>query len=99
MPPGGRNRRIQQGNLGPKQYFRAAKEIAQLTWETTPGTIVLQIAGAIITAVLPIVTTYFAALTTTELANAFAGVEGAGGRAITYVIVTAVLGLAMTGWR
>ena len=99
MPPGGRNRRIQQGNLGPKQYFRAAKEIAQLTWQTTPWTIVLQIAGAIITAVLPIVTTYFAALTTTELGNAFAGDDTAGPRAITYVIVTAALGLLLTGWR
>jgi ATP-binding cassette, subfamily B, bacterial len=94
-----RNRRIQQGNLGPKQYFRAAKEIAQLTWQTTPGTIVLQLAGAIITAVLPIVTTYFAALTTTELGNAFNGDDTAGARAITYVIVTAVLGLLLTGWR
>ncbi|MGV8885427.1 MAG: ABC transporter ATP-binding protein [Microbacteriaceae bacterium] len=97
MPP--RNRRIQQSKLGPKEYFRAAKEIAQLTWQTTPGTIILQIAGAFITAVLPIVTTYFAALTTTELAAAFAGDESAGGRAITYVIVTAVLGLLLTGWR
>ncbi|MDF1479429.1 ABC transporter ATP-binding protein [Leifsonia sp. H3M29-4] len=98
MPPG-RNRRIQQSNLGPKQYVRAAKEIAQLTWQTTPGTIVLQIAGAIITAVLPIVTTYFAALTTTALGEAFAGDPTAGGRAITFVIVTAALGLLLTGWR
>jgi ATP-binding cassette subfamily B protein len=97
MPP--RNRRIQQANLGPKQYFRAAKEIAQLTWETTPGTIVLQIAGAFITAVLPIVTTFFAALTTTALGEAFAGDPTAGGRAITYVVVTAALGLLLTGWR
>jgi ATP-binding cassette subfamily B protein/ATP-binding cassette subfamily C protein len=96
MPP--RNRRIQQANLGPKQYIRAAKEIAQLTWETTPGTIILQIAGAFITAVLPIVTTYFAALTTTALGEAFAGDPTAGGRAITYVIVTAALGLLLTGW-
>ncbi|MCU1439140.1 MAG: msbA2 [Rhodoglobus sp.] len=97
MPP--RNRRIQQANLGPKQYLRAAKEIAQLTWETTPGTIILQIAGAFITAVLPIVTTYFAALTTTALGEAFAGDPTAGGRAITFVIVTAALGLLLTGWR
>ena len=97
MPP--RNRRIQQSNLGARQYFRAAKEIAQLTWETTPWTIVLQVAGAIITAVLPIVTTYYAALTTTALGEAFAGDSTAGARAITYVIVTAALGLLLTGWR
>lgn len=98
MPPG-RNRRIQQSKLGPKEYLRAAKEIAQLTWQTTPRTIVLQVAGAIITAVLPIVTTYFAALTTTALGEAFAGDPTAGSRAITYVIVTAALGLLLAGWR
>ena len=99
MPPGGRNRRIQQSNLGAREYLRAAREIAQLTWETTPGTIILQIAGAIITAVLPIVTTYFAALTTTALGEAFAGDSTAGGRAVTFVIVTAALGLLLTAWR
>ncbi len=95
----GRNRRIQQSKLGPRQYLLAARDIAKLTWETTPGTIVIQIAGAIITAVLPIVTTYFAALTTTALGEAFAGDETAGGRAITYVVITAALGLLLTGWR
>jgi len=94
-----RNRRRQESKLGPKQYLRAAKDIAKLTWETTPGTIILQIAGAIITAVLPIVTTYFAALTTTALGEAFAGDPTAGGRAITFVIVTAALGLLLTAWR
>ena len=95
----GRNRRIQQSKLGPRQYLLAARDIAKLTWETTPGTIVIQVAGAIITAVLPIVTTYFAALTTTALGEAFAGDETAGGRAITYVVITAALGLLLTGWR
>ena len=99
MAPPHRNRRIQQSNLGPKKYFIAAKDIAKLTWETTPGTIVIQIAGALITAILPIVTTFYAALTTTALGDAFAGDPDAGGRAITYVIITGVLGLALTGWR
>ena len=95
----GRNRRIQQSKLGPRQYLLAARDIAKLTWETTPGTIVIQVAGAIITAVLPIVTTFFAALTTTALGEAFAGDETAGGRAITYVVITSALGLLLTGWR
>ena len=99
MAPPHRNRRIQQSNLGPKKYFIAAKDIAKLTWETTPGTIIIQIAGALITAILPIVTTYYAALTTTALGDAFAGDPDAGGRAVTYVIITGVLGLALTGWR
>jgi len=94
-----RNSRRQDSKLGPKQYLTAAKDIAKLTWETTPWTIVLQIAGAVITAVLPIVTTYFAALTTTALGEAFAGDPTAGGRAIEFVIITAALGLLLTGWN
>ena len=99
MPPRNRNRRIQSSNFGAKQYLIAAKDIAKITWETTPGTIIIQSAGALITAILPIVTTYFAALTTTALGDAFAGDPTAGQRAITYVIITGVLGLLTVGWR
>ena len=99
MAPRNRNRRIQSSNFGAKQYLIAAKDIAKITWETTPGTIIIQSAGALITAILPIVTTYFAALTTTALGDAFAGDPTAGQRAITYVIITGVLGLLTVGWR
>lgn len=58
----------------------------------------MQLSGAIVNAVLPIITTFFAALTTTALAEAFAGDEAAGGRAIWYVVVTALLGVIMTIW-
>lgn len=44
-------------------------------------------------------TTYFAALTTTALAEAYGGDESAGGRAITFVVVTALLGVALTAWN
>lgn len=60
--------------------------------------VVAQLAGAVIGAVLPIVTTFFAALTTTALAEAYSGDPTAGERAIVFVIVTAVLGMAMTAW-
>jgi len=90
---------IGESGLGLRAYLRAAKDIAKLTWQATPGTIVLQLAGAIVTAVLPILTTWFAALTTTALADAFAGDPSAGQRAIWYVIITAGLGLLLTGWR
>ncbi len=99
---GGRARRggrIEGSGLSPRAYLRAAKDIAKLTWQATPGTIVLQLTGAVVTAVLPILTTWFAALTTTELAAAFAGVAGAGEQAIWYVLITAGLGLVLTGWR
>ncbi len=77
----------------------ALLRVAQTTYRAAPLAIVVQIIGSIITAVLPIVTTYFAALTTTALAEAYAGDETAGERALVYVGVTAVLGVVMTGWQ
>lgn len=53
----------------------------------------MKIAGSLISAVLPLVTTYFASLTTTALAAAYAGDPDAGQSAVVYVIITAVLGL------
>jgi ATP-binding cassette subfamily B protein/ATP-binding cassette subfamily C protein len=53
----------------------------------------MKVLGSLIGAVLPLVTTYFAALTTTALAEAYAGDPDAGGRAVVYVVVTAALGL------
>jgi ATP-binding cassette subfamily B protein/ATP-binding cassette subfamily C protein len=94
-----RGGRIEGSGLSPRAYLRAVRDIASLTWRATPGTIIMQLAGAVVTAILPILTTYFAALTTTALADAFAGVPGAGEEAIWYVLITAGLGLVLTAWR
>lgn len=92
-------RRIQPSNLGIRAYLRAAKDIAAVTWRATPRAIIFQLAGTLVTAVLPIVTTWFAALTTTSLAQAYEGDPAAGGRALIYVLITAGLGLLLTAWR
>lgn len=84
--------------LTTRQYIVAIARVCQTTFRAAPLAIVIQIIGSLVTAILPIVTTYFAALTTTALAEAFAGNAGAGSRAIVYVIVTAGLGVLMTGW-
>ena len=100
---GGRARRggrIEASGYSPGAYLRAARDIAKLTWQATPGTIVLQLFGAVLTAVLPIVTTWFASLTTTALAEAFEGSDPtAGERAIWFVVITAGLGLITTVWN
>src|SRR5690606_5633755 len=44
-------------------------------------------------------TAYFAALTTTALAEAYAGDKDAGERAIVYVLITAGLGIVFTVWN
>jgi len=69
-----------------------------MSFQTAPLAVTFKMGNAILSAVLPIVLTYFAALTTTELAAAFNGDETAGSRALTYVIITLVLGLANTVW-
>lgn len=82
-----------------KEQVRAILAVGTTTYKLAPIAVVMQIAGSIITAVLPLVTTYFAALTTTALASAYAGNQAAGNEAILYVIITALLGVVITGWR
>jgi ATP-binding cassette subfamily B protein len=81
------------------EYARAVLQVMKTTFRAAPLAIVVQVIGAIIGAVLPIATTFFAAATTSELALAYAGREGAGDKAVIYVAITAVLGIAMTAWR
>src|SRR5215217_9304847 len=77
--------------LGP--YARAVGQVLVVSAKASPGAVAMKVAGSLISAVLPLVTTYFASLTTTALAAAYAGDPDAGRSAITYVVVTAVLGL------
>lgn len=81
-----------------KQLATALWRVAKTTYDAAPGAVIVQITGSLISALLPIFTTYFAALTTTALAEAYAGDETAGERAITYVLITAGLGVLMTAW-
>lgn len=73
--------------------------VAQTTYRAAPLAIVVQLTGSVITAVLPIVTTYFAARATTALAEAYAGNHAAGEQVLVYVGITAVLGVIMTAWQ
>ena len=66
-------------------------------WQTSPRTIIIQAVGAILTASLPLATTYFAALTTTALTEAYTG-GGDSRQLLVYVIVTVVLGVVMSFW-
>ncbi|HMH69839.1 MAG TPA: ABC transporter ATP-binding protein, partial [Candidatus Saccharimonadales bacterium] len=84
--------------LSSKQRIVAIARVAKLTYKAAPFAVVIKLIGSIVTAVLPIVTTYFAALTTTALAEAYAGNHAAGDQALVYVLITAGLGIVMTGW-
>ncbi len=85
--------------LTPRQYVHAIFKVATVTYKAAPLAVMVQLVGSIITAVLPLVTTYFAAQATTALAEAYMGTKGAGDQAILYVVVTALLGIIMVAWR
>src|SRR5690606_6389087 len=81
------------------QYFASTMKVAGTVWRIAPSIALFQIGNAILGAILPLATTYLAALTTTALAEAFAGDDQAGQRAIHFLLATAGLGLVSLIWR
>lgn len=96
-----RKRRKQKSDkpLTASRQARAVIGVAMLTFKTAPGAVFFKLLGSIIGAVMPFAVAYFAAATTTALADAYGGSEAAGRQAIIYVIITAALGFFMTIWR
>jgi len=84
--------------LTQKQRLHAIGQVAKMAYKTAPLAVFIQLFSSLLNAALPIVTTYFAALTTTALAEAFMGQEGASDRVIHYVVITAVLGVITAAW-
>ena len=81
-----------------RQLIRALYSVAKTSLRIAPGMSVLQITGSAISAGLPIATTYLAALTTTALAEAYAGDRAAGSRAVWLVAAAALSGVLMAAW-
>lgn len=88
----------QRPKLTGKQRAAALLRVAKISYRAAPSILHLRIVSAILDSTLPILTTYFAAQTTTELARAYNGQEGAGQAAITYVVLTALLGVITVAW-
>ncbi|MDQ0144781.1 ABC transporter ATP-binding protein [Pseudarthrobacter niigatensis] len=86
-------KRDPQKRLALRPYAKAVAQVLRVSFRASPGAVVMKVLGSLISAVLPLVTTYFASLTTTALAAAYAGDAAAGRLAIVYVVVTAALGL------
>ncbi|HJQ08098.1 MAG TPA: ABC transporter ATP-binding protein [Candidatus Saccharimonadales bacterium] len=82
-----------------REYARAIAGVAKLSFKTAPAAVGFKLFGIVIDSVLPIIVTYFAALTTTQLVLAFAGDKAAGRQAIVYIVITAALGFGATAWR
>lgn len=82
--------------LQPRKIFQTFLSVAKLVWQASPLAIIIQVFGAIMKSALPLATTYFAALTTTELATAYA--TGESQKLLAYVIATIVLGIVSSLW-
>ena len=81
-----------------KQRAAALFRVGKISYAAAPSVLYIRLVSAVLDSVFPIATTFFAAQTTTELARAYNGEAGAGQAAITYVIITAVLGVVTLAW-
>ena len=84
--------------LSNRQRIAALLRVAKISHVAAPSILYIRIVSSTLDSVLPIATTFFAALTTTELTRAYNGEEGAGQLAIFYVLITAVLGVVSLAW-
>lgn len=82
-----------------REQAAAIARVAKLSFKTAPGAVLFKLAGAVIEALLPIAIAYFAALTTTALVQAYSGDKAAQSAVLTYVVITALLGLFNLAWR
>lgn len=82
-----------------REQAAAIARVAKLSFKTAPGAVLFKLAGAVIEALLPIAIAYFAALTTTALVQAYNGDSTAQSAVLTYVVITAALGLFNLAWR
>jgi len=89
---------MEKAKLPLRKRIRATLTVAKLAAQASPIAVVIELINALINAILPIATTFFAAATTTALAEAFAGDATASQRVVEYVIITAVLGIVTSTW-
>lgn len=81
-----------------REQLKAISKVAALSFRIAPGSVLFKLFGAVLNALLPFVTAYFAALTTTTLVEAYAGSESAQSSVVMYVIITAAIGLFGLVW-
>ncbi len=80
------------------EYARAIAHVGATVFRLSPSAGIVQLLDSVIRAILPIATTYFAALTTTALADAYAGNEQAARHVFWYVLATSGISVIMLLW-
>lgn len=88
-----------QKSIKISEYFRALINVSREAFRLAPGAGIVRVADSVVQAVLPIVITYLAALTTTALADAYAGDADAQRVVLWYVLATSLIGILMLAWN
>lgn len=81
-----------------RERVAALGSLASLSFRAAPLAVVLTVVGAVLDALLPIVTTYFAARTTTALGQVIAKQPDALDQVFLYIALTAGVGLLTVLW-
>lgn len=81
-----------------KKRFLALIEASKMIVRVSPLFFIIEIINSVLSSIMPLATTFFAAATTTALAEAYNGVQFAGDRAIFFMLTTAALGIAYLAW-
>ena len=89
---------VDQPDLTARQRWAALGSVVRLAFTVAPWAVALSAVGIVIDSVLPILTTFFAAKTTTVLAEAVAGESGAAARVYLLIGITAGLGVVQLIW-
>lgn len=88
---------IDETAIGPKQFLGALWNVIKLSVSISKSSVFFKVFNAVLNSVMPLLTAFFAAQTTTSLAAAFSGTPGARGKVVLYVVATTLLGLATAG--
>ena len=80
------------------QKIKAIFNVAKISYKAAPSSVIIQILGAIIDSILPLITIYFAGATTSALASVVSGNQAAGQDAIKYVLLATLFGVLGTVW-
>lgn len=82
-----------------RKYLVSIGRIGMTSFRLSPVAGIVQLIDSIVRALLPIATTYFAALTTSALAAAYAGDDDAAQKVFIYVLITSGISVVMLLWN
>ena len=85
--------------LSNREYAHAFVQVGRTAFGIAPTAGLIRLVDSIIQASLPIATTALAALTTTALAEAYAGDSAAADRVVWLVVATSAVSVVMLSWN